>query len=225
MNKGPTPFKDKEKESDDLLEITEVKPDGSGSGEKDRTHSDSVSESAELSEDEKLDEEDLDQGHDGVSSSKSMTSSATSFAQFSKSIKALVNYESGKLKKYVSWFKVALILTIIILIASSIVSFDIISASITQHDEYSSYVNEVGHMRYYTQSLSYYVRILSLIDSGIITSEDRDLYIEWIAEDSSKMHDINLDLYRHYQVLSGDDADIYKDEDIISWYFEGGMIR
>jgi hypothetical protein len=116
-------------------------------------------------------------------------------------------------------------MTIIILIATSIVSFDIINASIAQHDDFSSYVNEVGSMRYFTQSLSYYSRILTLMDSGVINSQERELFIAWVQEDSSKMHDINLDLYRHYQVLKGDDSDIYKDEDIISWYLEGGMIR
>jgi hypothetical protein len=156
-----TPFK--AKESEDLLEITEVKGEDN---KEERSGSNSESESAELSEDEKLDDEEGNEGHDGVSSSKSMTSSATSFAQFSKSIKALVNYETGKLKKYVSWFKITLIMTIVILIVTSIVSFDIISDSISKHDEYSSFVNEVGDMRFYTQSLSYYSRILSLMDNG-----------------------------------------------------------
>jgi hypothetical protein len=39
------------------------------------------------------------------------------------------------------------------------------------------------------------------------------------------MHKINLDLYRNYDVLDGDDADIYKDEEINAWYYEGGSIR
>jgi len=84
-----------------------------------------------------------------ASDSKSMNSS-TSFAQFSKQIKALVNYQTGKLKKYVMWFKATLILTIIILIATSVVSFDIISDSISKHDDYAHFVNEVGNLRFYT---------------------------------------------------------------------------
>jgi hypothetical protein len=170
-SKEKAPFK--AKESEDLLEITEVRPDVNRD---ERSGSNSESESGDLSEDEKLeDEDDVDPG--GVSSSKSMTSSATSFAQFSKSIKALVNYETSKLKKYVNWFKITLIMTIIILIVTSIVSFDIISASIAKHDEFSAFVNEVGDMRYYTQSLSYYARILSLMDSGYVTATDRDDFI------------------------------------------------
>jgi len=61
-----------------------------------------------------------------LSSSKSMTSSMASLAQFNKSIKALVSYEFSKTKKHVWRFKITLILTIIVLIITSILTFEVI---------------------------------------------------------------------------------------------------
>lgn len=206
--------------SKEISEVTEIKGDH---GEYQSVKSESESVESEENQDPSDPSRDEMRGGD-ASDSKSMNSS-TSFAQFSKQIKALVNYQTGKLKKYVMWFKATLILTIIILIATSVVSFDIISDSISKHDDYAHFVNEVGNLRFYTQSLGYYTRVLSLMDSGIIASTGRDEFISWVNEDSNEMHKINLDIYRNYGVLDSSDAEIYKEEDIVTWFFEGGKIR
>ena len=187
-----------------------------------KSESESVESEEQQVEESATGDEMRDKGE--LSDSKSMNSS-TSFAQFSKQIKALVNYQTGKLKKYVMWFKATLILTIIILIATSVVSFDIISDSITKHDDYAHFVNEVGDLRFYTQSLGYYTRVISLMDSGFIDKTDRAQFVEWVAEDSNEMHKINLDIYKNYDVLDSSDAEIYKEEDIVAWFYEGGKIR
>lgn len=57
------------------------------------------------------------------------------------------------------------------------------------------------------------------MDSGYIDSKHRDDFIRWVAEDSEEMHKINLDLYKNYDALDGDDADIYSDEDVVTWYY------
>lgn len=128
-----------------------------------------------IEEDYKEESEQAD-GQSIHSSSKSMNSSMASLAQFNKSIKALVSYEFAHTKKYVMRFKVTLILTILVLIITSIVTFAIIDTSVTANQNLTHYVNLVGDVRLYTQSLSYYVRIIALMDSNLASNVDRNLF-------------------------------------------------
>ena len=63
------------------------------------------------------------------------------------------------------------------------------------------------------------------MDSGYIDAAGRDEFISWVSEDSNEMHKINLDIYRNYDVLDSNDAAIYRDEDIVSWYLESDKIQ
>lgn len=117
-------------------------------------------------------------GQSAHSSSKSMNSSMASLAQFNKSIKALVAFEFTRTKKYVMRFKLTLILTIIVLIVTSIMTFQVIKSSVDFNETLSHYVNLVGKLRLYTQSMAYYTRMISLMDMGIIPYQDRELYFD-----------------------------------------------
>ncbi|OMJ95244.1 hypothetical protein SteCoe_1458 [Stentor coeruleus] len=210
----------------------------SGSGSKNSSHS----ENSKNSSDEDFSEKSSENSHknseehdnqgaevaDGQSaSSKSMNSSMASLAQFNKSIKGLISYEFASTKKYVLRFKVTLILTIIILIITSIVTYEIISQSINSNEKLSHYVNLVGDCRHYVRSLSYYSRMISLIDSYNFTDSTttRNTYFDWLYADIEVMHSINLELYKNYDVLSSKDKDIYIDEDIAAHLLEGDHIR
>ena len=120
-------------------------------------------------------EEHAGEGGDAQSaSSKSMNSSIASLAQFNKSIKGLVAYEFSSTKKYVLRFKLTLIITIIVLIFTSILTYEVIDTSITSNETLSHYVNLVGNCRHYSRSLSYYSRMISLNDN--ITSFSNATY-------------------------------------------------
>ena len=179
----------------------------------------------------KVSEEQLEHGEgaDGQSaSSKSMNSSMASLAQFNKSIKGLVSYEFASTKKYVLRFKITLIITIVVLIMTSILTYEIIGKSVNSNEKLSHYVNLVGNCRHYARSLSYYARMIHLLDKGPGFTDDsatRDDYFNWLTYDTDDMHDINLELYKNYQVLSSKDRDIYVDEDIAAYLLEGDHIR
>lgn len=174
---------------------------------------------------EKSDRQDEVDAHSAHSSSKSMTSSMASLAQFNKSIKALVSYEFSKTKKHVIRFKITLILTIVILIITSIMTFTVIDNSVSFNKQLSHFVNLVGDLRLYTQSLSYYARQISLMDSSFTEKDTRDEIFSWLQEDVDDMHDINLKLYKNYGLLSSEDRAVYIDENIASWLLEGGKVR
>lgn len=161
------------------------------------------------------------------SSSKSVNSSMASLAQFNKSIKALVLYEFERTNKYVLRFKYTLLLTILVLIIMSILTYNVIDSSVNFNMKLSHYVNLVGNLRLHTQSLSYYARVLSLLDSGTITpnaSERSDLFA-WMQSDTTNMHVINLEIYKNLDVLSDSDKTVYMDDDIPVWFLEGGLIN
>ena len=200
--------------------------------------SDSNSESHSKSSDEdfsekssegshKASEEHGAEGGDGQSqSSKSMNSSMASLAQFNKSIKGLVSYEFASTKKYVLRFKITLILTIIVLIITSILTYQIIDSSITGNETLSHYVNLVGDLRHYSRNLAYYARMIHLNDFTINKdATSRNLYFTWLASDTEEMHTINLELYQNYGVLSSSDSTIYTDENIAAYLLEGSKIR
>ena len=59
-------------------------------------------------------------------------------------------------------------ITIVILVVTSVISFEIIEDSIESHENYDTFINYVGDLRFFTVSLAYYGRILQLMDHGII---------------------------------------------------------
>ncbi|CAG9322241.1 unnamed protein product [Blepharisma stoltei] len=164
-------------------------------------------------------------GQSAHSSSKSMNSSMASLAQFNKSIKALVAYEFSRTRKYVLRFKLTLILTIIVLIVTSIMTFQIITNSVDFNEKLSHYVNLVGLLRMYTQSIAYYTRIISFMDFGYVPNTDRELFFQWLASDTTDMHNTNLVMYTKYGLLSDADQVVYTNEEISTWLLEGKTVR
>ena len=165
--------------------------------------------------------------HSVYSSSKSVNSSSmASQAQFNKSIKALILYEFERTNKYVLRFKYTLLLTILILIIMSILTYSIIDSATSFSMKLSHYVNEVGNLRLYSQSLSYYSRVLALLDTGVITpnAEEREALFQWMESDTTDMHGINLDIYTNLDVLSAEDKTAYTADTIPVWFLEGGRI-
>ncbi|CAG9333953.1 unnamed protein product [Blepharisma stoltei] len=208
---------EEEEEGDKTSE--EIESDDASSFEKSGSSEIEVSHSHE----EENGEENADQSVH--SSSKSMNSSMGSLAQFNKSIKALIQYEFSHTKKYVMRFKITLIVTILILIMTSVITFEIIDTSITANEDLTHYVNLVGTLRMNTQNMAYYARMLSLMDSDTISNADRNLYFNWLESDDDDMHDINLKIYQNYGLLSSADKDVYIIRDIGTWLLEGTSIR
>jgi len=165
--------------------------------------------------------------HSVYSSSKSVNSSMASLAQFNKSIKALVLYEFERTNKYVLRFKYTLLLTILVLIIMSILTFKVIDSSASFNMQLSNYVNKVGDLRLYTQSLSYYARVISLLDSGAIppNATERSAMFAWMQSDTTNMHAINLEIYKNLDVLSAGDKAVYSTDDIPVWFLEGGQVN
>ena len=227
--KGSSGKKEDSEEGDELLDDFEAESQENQS-DSDSENSSNESQESEKSSDQSLeeeenDEEDENDGQSAYNSSKSMNSSMASLAQFNKSIKALVSFEFSKTKKYVMRFKITLLLTIVVLIVTSVVTFEIIENSVTLNEELSHYVNLVGNMRLYAQSMSYYSRMISLMDSGIIPPQERPTYFDWMGKDIDDMHEINLRLYKNYELLSEEDQAVYIDENIQTWLLEGGNVR
>lgn len=164
--------------------------------------------------------------HSVYSSSKSVNSSMASLAQFNKSIKALILYEFERTNKYVLRFKYTLLLTILVLIIMSILTYKVIDASASFNMKLSNYVNQVGDLRLYTQSLSYYVRVISLLDSGAIppNATERATLFAWMQSDTTSMHEINLEIYKNLDVLSAGDQAVYSTDAIPVWFLEGGLV-
>jgi PAS domain S-box-containing protein len=159
------------------------------------------------------------------SSSKSMTSSMGSLAQFNKSIKALVSYEFYKTNKHVLRFKIALTLTISVLIVTSVMTFNVVTSSVTFNQDLSHFINQVGDLRLNTQSLAYYARQISLIDSSFTSAESRDELFGWLLEDVVDMHDTNLLLYDQFSLLNHHDQHLYFEEDISNLIMDAGTVR
>jgi PAS domain S-box-containing protein len=218
-----------EEDEDEEDEHDESRPLGTTEKSKHSRQSSEESSEEDESEESGDDVDNIEQenndAHSVYSSSKSMNSSMASLAQFNKSIKALVSYEFSKTKKYVMRFKLTLIFTIIVLIITSILTFEVIDKSVRFNEELSHYVNLVGNLRLYTQSLSYYVRMISLMDKGWTPTDNRDLYFTWMEADIEDMHSINLKLYKNYELLNSDDRDVYIEENIATWLLEGGLVR
>jgi hypothetical protein len=163
-------------------------------------------------------------GQSAYSSSKSANSSLASQVQFLKAIKALVVFEFENTRKYVLRFKVTLFLTILMLIAMSVATFQVIGSSVTLSEELTHYVNMVGSLRHYSQSLSYYVRMMQLCDSGVIRA-NRSAYLSWLQADSDSLHAMNLILYKEYSHLEDRDQKAYTAATIPIWTLDGGKIR
>lgn len=163
--------------------------------------------------------------HSPHSSSKSMNSSITSVAHFNKGIKALVSLETSKTKKHVTRFKVALILTIIVLIFTSVLTFSVVGKSVDTSKRLSHYVNLVGELRFHTISLSYFARQLSLIDISFAASTNRNEMFTWMSEDVLDMHNIIIKLHKNTDLIKKSDSKIYTSEDISTWHLEGSSTR
>jgi len=161
--------------------------------------------------------------HGGLSASSKGSSMASS-AQFTKSIKALMSFQFAAVHHHVLRFKVTLFLTMVILIATSVTTFQVIQASVQFNERLSHYVNLVGRLRLYSQSLSYYSRMLSLIDSHLLPADNRTSYQSWMTSDLDDMHSINLELYRNFGLLDSQDRETYFKESIPIWLLEGGEI-
>ena len=158
-------------------------------------------------------------GQSVYSSSKSVNSSLTSQAQFLKAVKALVVFEYEHTQKYVFRFKATLMVTIILLIVMSVTTFQVIGSASQRSEELRGYVNLVGDLRLYAQSLSYYARMLELADSGLLPG-NRSTYVQWLRTDSDSMHAINLQLYQNYELLSDADQKSYISRTIPMWSLE-----
>lgn len=165
-------------------------------------------------------EVDKESSHGGQSAS-SRGSSMASSAQFTKSIKALMSFQFTAIHHHVLRFKITLFLTMIILIATSVTTFQVIQSSVQFNERLSHYVNLVGRLRLYSQSLSYYSRMLSLIDSNLLPPDNRTSYQSWMTADLDDMHAINLELYRNFGLLDSTDRETYFRETIPVWLLEG----
>lgn len=162
--------------------------------------------------------------HSAYSSSKSMNSSMASLAQFNKSIKALISFEFQRTKQQVWRFKVTLLLTVALLIVTSAVTFQVIGTSVGYNERLSRLVSKVGSMRLYCQSLSYHIRMLSLIDAGFLPSTNRTVYLQWLREDAGEMHDLNVELHGTAGLLSKADSEQYIRGQFPTWYLSNGAV-
>lgn len=165
-----------------------------------------------------------DISHQGSFSASSKNSSMASSAHFTKSIRALMSYQFSIIRHHVLRFQITLFVTMLVLIATSISTFQVIQASVEFNEQLSHYVNLVGRLRMNAQSLSYYSRILSLIDSSYLPSFNRSTYESWMTTDLNDMHSISLQLYHHFGLLSTQDRSQYFEENIPIWLMEGGRI-
>lgn len=200
----------------------------SGDKEESEDFSESDEDNGKKPVSEKSNDEDAEiESGDAHSSSRSVTSSMASVAQFNKSIKALISYEYNITSKFVFRFKITLILTIVVLIVTSIVTYAIIANSIADNEKLSHYVNLVGNCRHHTRSLAFYARMFHLYDNSSIVDAQtsRDDFFTWMSEDTYDMHKINLEIYTNYKVLTEGEKKFFKDEDIATYFREGSLVR
>jgi len=151
--------------------------------------------------------------------------SFVSLVQFNKAVKALVSHEFARTAKYVRRFQLTLILTILLLITTSILTFYIIRKAVEYNQNLAHFVNLVGDMRLQSVSLAYYIRMITLIDIGFAPAAQREQYLAWLSEDLRSMHDVHLKLYCNYDLLSTEDRDIYVEDTIPTWLLEAGVVR
>ena len=109
-------------------------------------------------------------------SASSRGSSVVSTLQFGKGVKDLVAYELGEVRKRVWRFKAGLLLTIVVLISTSVATFQVARSAAGNCQQFSHYVSLVGRQRLNAQSLAYYTRLLTLIDAGLFPASNRTLY-------------------------------------------------
>lgn len=117
-----------------------------------------------------------------------------------------------------------LLLTVTLLIVTSAVTFQVIGTSVGYNEQLSRLVNKVGSMRLYSQSLSYHVRMLSLIDAGFLPSSNRTVYLQWLREDAGEMHDLNVELHGTAGLLSSEDREEYIRGQFPTWYLSNGAV-
>lgn len=168
--------------------------------------------------------QEVNDAHSAYSSSKSMNSSMASLAQFNKSIKALMSYEFQRTKQQVLRFKVTLLATVALLIVTSAVTFQVIGTSVSYNERLSGLVERVGNMRLLSQSLSYHIRMLSLIDAGFVASSNRTAYLQWLGEDAALMHELNVELHDTADLLRDADRQEYIRGQVSTWYLSNGAI-
>ena len=169
--------------------------------------------------------QEVNDAHSAYSSSKSMNSSMASLAQFNKSIKALISFEFRRTKWQVWRFKITLLLTVMLLIVTSAVTFQVIGTSVSYNERLSHLVNEVGSLRLLSQSLSYYIRMISLIDQGYLSSVNRTVYLQWLVEDTAIMHELNVDLHGNAGLLSQENMEEYINGQFSTWSLSNGKIH
>lgn len=211
-------------EPDIILESSESKASAVAEEvlESSKSHPDSA-EISSNSQGNSVEEVEKESSHAGQSASSKGSSMASS-AQFTKSIKALMSFQFAAVHHQVLRFKVTLFLTMVILIATSVTTFQVIQSSVQFNERLSHYVNLVGRLRLYSQSLSYYSRMLSLIDSHLLPADNRTSYETWMTSDLEDMHSINLELYQNFGLLDSQDRATYFQETIPVWLLEGGEV-
>lgn len=151
--------------------------------------------------------------------------SFVSLIQFNKAVKALVSHEFSRTAKYVRRFQLTLLLTILLLITTSILTFYVIRKAVEYNQNLAHFVNLVGDMRLQSVSLAYYIRIITLIDTGFVPASERERYLAWLSEDLTSMHEVHLKLYRNYDLLGDEDLDMYVEDTIPTWLMEAGVVR
>ena len=82
----------------------------------------------------------------------------------------------------------------------------------------------MGNIRFYAASQSYYARILSLMGSNVIEDEEKEVFKEWLKEDTNDMHDLSRDIFESQHLLPDDHDRIRKDENILTWFLFGNEI-
>jgi hypothetical protein len=158
-------------------------------------------------------------------SASSRGSSMVSTLQFGKGVKDLVAYEQGKIRKQVWRFKAGLLLTILVLISTSVATFQVARTAAGNCQQLSHYISLVGKQRLNAQSLSYYIRMLTLIDAGLFPAINRTHYEDWLAADSDEIHAANRELFQHLSLLDQSSKAIYLQPQVSVWVKAGHSYR
>ena len=143
-----------------------------------------------------------------------------SFSQesFSRMLNSLTILKLAEIKSNVFRLKFSLLFTYIVLIATSLITFQVISDSMNGNDYLSEVIQYIGDLRLYAQSEAYYSRMVSLMSEGTVPDTLKDQYFDWIIEDSQSIHDYFCKLYSDYETLSVEEKKVYTEKLITVWH-------
>jgi len=131
--------------------------------------------------------------------------------------KELILYKFKQVSKTKFLFKAGLVSAAAFIVVSSAISARIIASLSKANLELSNSIRDIGSMKLYLQSVSYYVRVVSLIDQGILDSSNRKTYFDWLESDIDKMNQGMLSLYKNHKSLTGHQTNHFLAQKVLIW--------